>query len=209
LKIAFKSPHPPLLKRGEGGFLWVEYSVTMKTLLLGLGNTILKDDSVGLKVVRRLENKVAEEDFHLMEASLANIDLLESITSYDRLIIVDSIKTKEGKPGELYQLSLEDLRSTLHLSSPHDINLATALELGKRLGMHVPRVIRIYGIEVEDNQTFSETCSPSVEEAIPRIVEEIARAEQLEDREMNTLITDHEKKRHSEEPEATKNLTIC
>jgi hydrogenase maturation protease len=151
----------------------------MKTLLLGLGNTILKDDSVGLKVVRRLEDKVAEENIHIMEASLANIDLLESITSYDRLIIVDSIKTKEGKPGELYQLSLEDLRSTLHLTSPHDINLATALELGRRLGMHVPNEIRIYAIEVEDNQTFSETCSPLVEEAIPRIVEEIARREFL------------------------------
>jgi len=180
----------------------------MKTLLLGLGNSILKDDSVGLKVVRWLGAKVVEENIHIMEASLANIDLLESITSYDRLIIVDSIKTREGKPGELYQLSLDDLRSTLHLSSPHDINLATALELGKRLGMRVPRVIRIYGIEVEDNQTFSEACSPSVEEAIPRIVEEIARAEQLEDREMNTLIADHGKKCHSEEPEATKNLTI-
>jgi hypothetical protein len=51
------------------------------------------------------------------------------------------------------------------------------LELGKRLGMHVPGEIRIYAIEIEDNQTFSETCSPSVERAIPRIVKEIAERE--------------------------------
>ena len=149
----------------------------MKTLLLGLGNPILKDDSVGLKVVRELGEKVPKKDIDIEEASLANIDLLESIGTYDRLIIVDSIKTGEGSPGELYQLSLDDLRSTLHLSSPHDINLATALELGKRLGMHVPSEIRIYAIEIEDNQTFSETCTPSVERAIPRIVEEIAQRE--------------------------------
>jgi hydrogenase maturation protease len=93
---------------------------------------------------------------------------------------VDSIKTSGVRPGELYQLSLDDLRSTLHLSCPHDINLATALELGKRLGMHVPREIRIYAIEIEDNQTFSETCSSSVERAIPRIVKEIARAERFD-----------------------------
>jgi hypothetical protein len=43
--------------------------------------------------------------------------------------------------------------------------------------MHIPKEIRIYAIEVEDNQTFSETCSPSVEGAIPGIVEEIARRE--------------------------------
>ena len=148
-----------------------------KTLLLGLGNPILKDDSVGLRVVRKLGENVAEEDVHFEEASLANIDLLESIGSYDRWIIVDSIKTKGGRPGELYQLSLDNFRSTLHLSSPHDINLATAFELGKRLGMHVPSEVRIYAIEIEDNQTFSETCSPSVEEAIPRIVKEIAQRE--------------------------------
>ena len=111
------------------------------------------------------------------EASFANIEILEMIGPYDRLIIVDSIKTGRGRPGELYSLNLEDLQATLHLSCPHDINLATALELGKRLGMHVPGEIRIYAIEVEDNQTFSETCTPWVEEAIPKIVEEIAQRE--------------------------------
>jgi len=150
-----------------------------KTLLLGLGNPILKDDSVGLKVVRELGDKITKEDVHVEEASFANIDILEAIGSYDRLIIVDSIKTEGGRPGELYQLSLDDLRSTLHLSCPHDINLATALELGKRLGMHVPGEIRIYAIEIEDNQTFSETCSPSVERAIPQIVKEIAQRERF------------------------------
>jgi hydrogenase maturation protease len=151
-----------------------------KTLIIGLGNPILKDDSVGLRVVRELEKNVTEEDVHIEETSFANIDLLESIGSYDRLIIVDSIKTKKGKPGDLYRLDVDDLRSTLHLSSPHDINLATAFELAKRLGMNVPKEIRIYAIEIEDNQTFSETCSPSVERAIPRIIEEIAREEHLE-----------------------------
>ena len=151
----------------------------MKTLLLGLGNPILKDDAVGLRVVRELRKRVAEEEVDVEEATFANIDILEVIGPYNRLIIVDSIKTKGGTPGELYQLDLDHLQSSLHLSSPHDINLATALELGKQLGMPIPNDIRIYAIEVEDNQTFSETCSPLVEAAIPRVVEEIVRAEYL------------------------------
>jgi len=149
----------------------------MKTLLLGLGNPILKDDAVGLKVVRELGRKIIQEDLHVAEESLASIDLLESFGSYEQLIIIDSIKTEGGRPGELYSLRVNDLRPTLHVSSPHDINLATALELGKRLGMAIPRDVRIYAIEIEDNQTFSEACSPSVEEAIPWIVEEIAKKE--------------------------------
>jgi hydrogenase maturation protease len=158
-----------------------------KTLLLGLGNSILKDDAVGLRVVRALGERVIQEEVHVEESSFGNIDLLDFISGYDRLIIVDSIKTEGGKPGDLYRLNLGDLDSTLHLSCPHDINLATALELGKRLGMEIPGEIRIYGIEVEDNQTFCETCSPPVEEAIPLIIEEIARGEHLERRRPNSL----------------------
>jgi hydrogenase maturation protease len=161
-----------------------------KTLLLGLGNPILKDDSVGLRVVRELGKKVFADHVHVKEACAANIDLLEVIGPYDRLIIVDSIKTENGRPGELFRLSLEDLQSTLHLNCLHDINLVTALELGRQLRMDIPKEIRIYAIEVEDTQTFCETCSPLLEEAIPRVVEEIARAEHFEDRKANTLITD-------------------
>ncbi len=150
-----------------------------KTLLLGLGNPILKDDAVGLRVVRALGERMTRQRADVQESSFANIDLLDFVDAYDRLIIVDSIKTDGGKPGDLYRLDLEDFRSTLHLGCPHDINLATALELGKRLGIPVPREIAIYAIEVEDNQTFCETCSPLVEEAIPRIVDEIAQQEQL------------------------------
>lgn len=150
-----------------------------KTLLLGLGNPILKDDAVGLRVVRALGEGMARDKVDVQESSFANIDLLDFVGAYDRLIIVDSIKTEGGKPGDLYRLNLDDFRSTLHLGCPHDINLATALELGKRLGIHIPREIAIYAIEVEDDQTFCEICSPLVEEAIPRIVDEIAQREQL------------------------------
>ena len=151
----------------------------VKTLLLGLGNPILRDDSVGLRVVRELGERMDEEDVHIEEATFANIDILDVIGSYDRLIIVDSIKTRGGRPGQLYQLGLDDFRSALHLNCPHDINLPTALELGRQLGIHIPKEICIYAIEVEDNQTFSESCSLSVERAIPGIVEEIAQAECL------------------------------
>jgi len=150
-----------------------------KTLLLGLGNSILKDDAVGLRVVRALGERVTRKEVDVRESSFANIDLLDFVGAYDRLIIVDSIKTGGGRPGDLYRMDLDDLQSTLHLSCPHDINLATALELGKRLGMHIPGEIEIYAIEVEDNQTFSESCSPLVEQAIPGIIEEIAQMEQL------------------------------
>ncbi len=56
----------------------------------------------------------------------------------DKLILVDTIETVSGGTDKLYCLKVSDLASTLHSGSPHDINLATALELGKRLGMDLP-----------------------------------------------------------------------
>ncbi len=38
------------------------------------------------------------------------------------------------------------------------------------MGLSVPEEVVIYAIEVADNQTFSEECTPLVQKAIPRAV---------------------------------------
>ncbi len=105
-----------------------------------------------------------------MEASVAGLDFLDVLAGYDRTIIVDAIQTREGKTGEIYRLKPDSLTATCHASSPHDVNFATALELGKRLGLALPQQIIIFGIEVEDVLSFSEECTPAVMAAIPDCV---------------------------------------
>lgn len=143
-------------------------------MVLGLGNPILSDDGVGLQVVRQLKAKFDKPDLDFMESSTAGLDLLDLITGYDRLIIIDAIKTEGGKAGQIYKLNLEELSPTYHLASPHDINLATALELGRRLGMALPQEIVIFAIEVADVTTFSEKCTPITEAAITKTVRLVA-----------------------------------
>jgi hydrogenase maturation protease len=69
-------------------------------------------------------------------------------------------------------LSLNDTR---HASSPHDVNFATALKLGKGLGIALPEKIVIYGIEVADINNFSEKCTPEVSKSIPKCVKMIMK----------------------------------
>ena len=145
----------------------------MKTLILGLGNPILSDDSVGLRVAQALEGRLNRQDVTVMETSLAGLSLLDMLTDYDRAIIVDAIQTVEGKAGQIYRLDPEAFNTTRHASSPHDVNFATALEFGNRLGLALPQQIVIFAIEVEDVSTFSEKCTPKVREAIPICVEAI------------------------------------
>lgn len=142
----------------------------MKTLVLGLGNPILCDDSVGFRVVQALEGRFGQ-DVVVMETSLAGLSLLELLVGYDKVILIDSIQTKRGKVGEVYRLDAGDFATTKHTASPHDVNLATALELGERLGLAIPREIAIFAIEVQDVTTFGESCTPQVERAIPKVVD--------------------------------------
>jgi hydrogenase maturation protease len=146
-----------------------------KTLILGLGNPILSDDGVGPAVARELERRIDPGIANVVEASLGGLDLLDLLTGYKRVIIIDAIKTKDGKAGQIHRLKVETLSSTRHTGSPHDVNLATALEMGKKLGMKMPSEIDIYAIEAEDTESFSESCTPAVAAAVPRCAGMILR----------------------------------
>jgi hydrogenase maturation protease len=146
----------------------------MKTLVVGLGNPILSDDSVGLRVAEELRDRLDPSEVTVVETSMAGLSFLDLLAGYDRAIIVDAIQTDGGKAGQVYRLDPEALGPTRH-AAPHDIDFATALELGKRLGMTLPRQVVVFAIEVEDASTFNEECTPEVRRAIPTCVEMIIR----------------------------------
>jgi hydrogenase maturation protease len=142
----------------------------MKTLVLGLGNPILSDDGVGIQAAHEVANRLDNPQVSVAETSAAGLTLLDSIVGYDRIIIIDAIQTKEGRAGQVYRIETADLAFTKHLSSPHQINLATALELGKMLNLEMPQQVTVFAIEAKDITSFSEECTPEVEKAIPGVV---------------------------------------
>ena len=148
----------------------------MKTIVLGLGNPILRDDGVGNRVALELEDKLAQrQDVTVMETSMSGLSLIDLLAGYDRAIIIDAIKTAEGKAGQIYRLTPDAFKETRHVSSPHDVNFATALELGSKLGIFMPKQIVVYAIEVSDINTFSEEFTPRVKQAIPRCIKRIIK----------------------------------
>jgi len=149
----------------------------MNTLILGIGNPILTDDGVGIKIAQKLKEENPE--LEVLETSEAGIALLDLVTGYDKLIIIDSIKTEKGKPGDLYKLGLEDLQPSKDLSSSHGIGIATAFELGQRLGYSVPKYTSIYAVNIKDNTTFGESCTQEIKDKIPFIAGQIIKEERL------------------------------
>jgi len=151
----------------------------MSTLVLGVGNPILTDDGIGIKIARRL--KQGKPDLEVIETSEAGIAILDliALAGCDRLIIIDSIKTEQAKLGELYRFELEDLKPAKDFPSSHGIDIATAFELGKKLGYNLPRYISLYAVGVQDNTTFGEECTEDVVERIPFITRQIIEQEKL------------------------------
>jgi hydrogenase maturation protease len=113
------------------------------------------------------------------ESSLAGFNLLDLLAGQERAIIVDSILTEGGNPGAIYRLTPDDFTTTIRLHSPHDINLFTALELGKQMGIVMPSDIIILAIEAADTITFGESLTTAVEAAVPvaleAVIEEVRR----------------------------------
>lgn len=147
----------------------------VKTLVLALGNPFLSDDSVGLHVARALEGRFNQPEITVMETCMAGLSLLDLLIGYDRVIIIDAIQTREGKVGQVYRLETDALDATRHVSTPHDVNFVTALELGKRLGLALPQQITIFAVEVEDVTTFGEGCTRRVKETIPVVADMVTQ----------------------------------
>ena len=146
----------------------------MNTLVLGLGNPILKDDSVGLRVAQLLRPLLmAEPDIEVDEDYWGGLRLMERMIGFDRVIIIDAICT-DAEPGTIHLLSPDDM-PTQHSASAHDLNLPTAIDLGRQAGAHLPKTedITLIGVEAADVQTFDETLSPEVEASLPQAVEAV------------------------------------
>ena len=143
----------------------------MSTLIIGLGNPLVTDDSVGLHVAAEVRARLTgRDDVEVVEDYWGGLRLMEQMAGFDRVIVIDAI-CSGAAPGTVHRLAVRDM-PTQRSSSSHDMTLPTALELGRQAGLRLPpdEDILILGIEAADVTNFGETCTPAVAAAVPRAV---------------------------------------
>jgi len=146
-----------------------------KILVLGIGNDILTDDGIGPKIVNDLKTLERSPELIFETTTLGGLEILEIIKDYKKVIIIDAIRTIDGKPGEIFFFTPDDFKETLHLSNLHDINFLTALELGKKLGIPLPEEIHIIAIEIVEDQVFGTSFTPAIEEKYHIIMQSVKK----------------------------------
>lgn len=132
------------------------------TLILGLGNDLLRDDGVGLAAARLVAELVGEEA-DLEEACLATIDLLPLLSGYRRVLVVDGWLSEDRPPGSPVHVSPDQLPRGFGYRSFHSLPFGEMLRLGRLLDLPMPDEIAIHGLAVEDPRTFGYGFTPAVE----------------------------------------------
>ena len=143
------------------------------TQIIGIGSSLLSDDSVGLYVIEALEN-LSEIPEHVIltnggTGGIAIVDLLEDV---DHLIVVDAFLTGSS-PGKIFEkdFDIADIENSINLSFAHGFDLATVLKLySTTLGGKIPEKISIIGVEASDIKTFACECTPLVQSSIKRVI---------------------------------------
>ena len=143
-------------------------------LILGLGNEILSDDGIGPRLARNFSEIIDNPEINTATACCGGLEIMEYIRGYKKVVIIDAIKTRDGKPGNVYYFTPDDFRETSNLSSIHDVNFITALRLGDILNLDLPGDLHIIAVEITEDREFSEDLTLSLREKYPEILEEVS-----------------------------------
>ncbi|PHR60517.1 MAG: peptidase M52 [Robiginitomaculum sp.] len=138
-----------------------------RVLVLGVGNTLLSDDGVGVHVteILRSQNSFGEH-ISIRDGGTIGLSLLPEIEQADRLIVVDAARI-EGPPGTVQ--TFENAEMDAHLSTArstvHEVALADLLDAAALSGA-APKIRTLVAIQPEYTRWGLEP-TPLVKAAIP------------------------------------------
>ena len=148
--------------------------MTPPYLILGLGNDLLKDDAVGIRVAERLVNAFAGE-VEVRSTSLFGLSLLDELLGREKVLLIDSYVPEEFVGSEIQERNLDSVGEACGVS-PHFVGLGEVREVMRKLDLGFPREVRILAIPVSDPTTFSTEMTP----AVAALIDEAAsRARQI------------------------------
>jgi len=109
--------------------------------VIGVGNELMRDDGVGIEVVRRLREENLGAHVELIEGAVGGLDLVFYLEERERVIIVDAARMGLA-PGTVRLVQREEIEERLvPLASLHDIALHDVLELAELTGIGAEVVV--------------------------------------------------------------------
>ena len=138
----------------------------MRTAIVGVGNSLMKDDGVGVHAIRALQDEVLPEGTELIDAG-TDPDVAFDLDDFDRIVLIDAAYGGE-RPGTVYRFPADtplDEQGSRRRAC-HDVGL---LETLQRIARKSADVI-VFGVEPSEIDWGLDLSSP-VRKALPGLVE--------------------------------------
>ena len=144
----------------------------LSILVLGIGNLVMSDDGIGVRVIQALQERYRfPAGVTLLDGGTLGLDLLPRLEGVDRLLVLDAIELGE-KPGTLARLTGEDIPMAMATKlSPHQMGLKDLLVVAELMGC-APGIMVFWGVQPDVIELGTELSTP-VAAQIDSLVERV------------------------------------
>ncbi len=145
------------------------------TLVLGIGNILLKDEGIGVRVIEYLQKCPLPEHVELVDGGTAGADLLDVLSDRRNVIIIDAADI-DAPPGTVNRLTPKDwLTAQPNPLSLHDLDLPQTLAMTHLLGCAPRNVVCLAVVpeSIEPGMELSDTLQPLVPKIADMVLDEL------------------------------------
>lgn len=143
----------------------------MKNIVIGVGNLLFKDESVGILASKYMESNFEfEGDLEIIEGGTLGFKLMTYFQEYDNVIIMDTVSI-EDEVGSLYRLPSDVLLGMgQYRKTAHEVEIVEMLEIVSVLDKHA--TVTIIGIVPEDIESVEIGLTKTIEDKFEDFIEQ-------------------------------------
>lgn len=142
-----------------------------KMVVIGLGNSYMKDDGLGIRVAEVLKQREFGRNVSVQTHSEMDLTIIEDLKSASKVVVVDALKGGK-QPGTVSKYTVTPRKSDLsELPSLHSLALHDVLDLAMSSGILTCPVV-VVGVEPKD-VSLGEGLSAEVESSLPKAIETV------------------------------------
>jgi hydrogenase maturation protease len=145
-----------------------------KRVVVGCGNSLLKDEGFGIHVARELQRMELPKNVEVHDAGTGGLAILDLLEGAESAIIVDAMKLGL-KPGTIKVFSLKNMPPPSAFSfSTHELDLVTTLRVGEEL-QRLPEKVEVIGVEAKEIKEFGTDLSKELENSKNKVIDLILK----------------------------------
>lgn len=142
-----------------------------RTLVLGIGNLVLRDEGVGIQTIYKLEKEKLPPHVDLLDGGTGGVAMIGTLQEYGRIIMIDAALDSSVPYGTVKVIKPRFSSDYPILLSSHEFGLRDMIE-AMMIQDNIPP-IDLITIAVKDYQRIGMDLSPEVEGAIPEVIEKV------------------------------------